>query len=246
MKSTTTLAFALFVLIAVACAPASAAVEHWFDFRGPDDNNIGHSKVFTSNLGLNLTATAWRGAPSSGDAPFSNLDDTFLSQYSSLGIGVEHAVDGGTDSAEPIDDSNFEPEVLRLDLGSVVGKLVSVTFAWVNSDLDEFDLGVDGVDQDIRNQFSYTPFGSADQGSIYRIAGGSGTVRTVDFSGTTIPSGKVFEFYTDDSGDQYKIKKIHIEVPDQVVPEPASMMVWALLSMVGVAASRRTMVREEA
>lgn len=206
-----------------------------FNFSGPSSHNIGHSKTFTSTSGgASVTATAWRGT-GNGDAPFTNLNSTFLSRYNNYGIGVEHAVDGNGnyDSTEPLTGSNNEAELLRLDFSSI-GQDVSlskVVFSWVRDQYDEFDVSVDGVDIDVRSSFSYTPFGAADEGSIRRIGTYLGSTLSYEVVfPDTLPAGKVFEFYTDDRYDQYKVKSVTV-VTNDAVPEPTAFFVWSLLGL---------------
>ena len=178
------------------------------------------------DLGDDLTLTVTAGTHSGGagaNAPLNVTGSALISQSggSEPGIGVRS---GFLDSSEL--DAAGPDEFLRFTFSKEV-TLLSTIFESARG-FDEFDAGVDGIDLQITDTFGT---------DVLRAFPGAGfpgrTDRLVDFSGgvdfagdgtnALFPAqGSVFDFYTDDSLDSYRIREI--AVAHVSTPEPASLL----------------------
>ncbi len=174
--------------------------------------------------GLELTVTAGTHAGGSGaNAPLTGINPALITQTGggSPGLGVRSSPG---DTSSQLD--AFGPdEFLRFTFNQEVN-LLSTIFEAAGSG-DEFDAGVDGVDLLITSTLG------TDNLRSFPGAGFPGsTDRLVDFS--ALPTmGSVFDFYTTDTFDDYRIRTIEIS---QTVPEPASLL--GLLAIGAVATGK--------
>ena len=207
-----------------------------FDQFGPD---VPQLDIHLGN-GLELIVTAGIHSGGAGaNAPLNLIRDAKVTQSggSQAGLGVRS---GKSDNTKQLDASGPN-EFLRFTFSQKV-TLLSTIFESARKG-DEFDLGIDGVDLAINKTFG------TDRLRDFPGAGFAGrTDRKVDFSGgvdfngdrtnALFPAkGLVFDFYTDDRRDSYKIREITVA---QDIPEPTSLLgLLAVSAIVGNSAFKR-------
>jgi len=193
---------------------------------GPDVSSLFY------NLGNGLELTVTAGVHSGGanaNAPLNITGSANITQKggSRAGIGARSSEVFFNDSSQL--DAFGLNEFLRFTFNQEV-TLLSTIFEDVSSSTtsflgrDEFDLGIDGIDVGINRTFGDDVLRSFPDA---RFSGGSD--RLVDFSsgvnfdgnGTNVllpAKGSVFDFYTDDDNDSYRIREIRValDVPDDV------------------------------
>ncbi len=186
--------------------------------------------------GLELTVTAGvHSGGASADAPLNVIRSADITQRGGNrpGIGVRSRRD---DSSQL--DASGPNEFLRFTFNTEVTLLSTIFEAASNAGpgTDEFDIGIDGIDLDINDTFGN------DRLRSFPGAGLPGnTDRKVDFSGgvdfdgdgtnALFPAkGLVFDFYTDDRNDSYRIKEIKVAVD---VPESTSILTLLALGTLG-------------
>ena len=205
-----------------------------FADAGPDVPSL----FFNLGDGLELTVTAGvHSGGASADAPLNISGSTNISQTGgdSAGIGVNSGQAGDPSQLDALGLDEF----LRFTFNQDV-TLLSIIFEAASNDgpgNDEFDAGIDGIDLAITNTFGNDTLLSFPEagfpGSTDRLVDLSGGV---DFAGdgtnTLFPAtGLFFDLYTDDSTDDYRIRKI--TVSQEVVPEPSTVL--ALFTIGGIA-----------
>ncbi|MCG8696017.1 MAG: PEP-CTERM sorting domain-containing protein [Minwuiales bacterium] len=192
------------------------------------------SLVFDLGGGLSVTVTGHsHNGGASGDAPFDTLLFATLSQNSE-GLGITSPGGPGTD---PDLDAAGVDELLRFTFNQPV-TLFSVVFENVGS-LDEFDMSVDQVDLDIDALLG------SDSLEILPEGGFGDDSNLADFTGDGL-TGTVFDFYTDDAGDAYRVRQFLVEaVGDgggsdggKDVPAPPALMLLGL-GLAGLGLARR-------
>lgn len=203
-----------------------------FEAFGPTVSQI----VRDLGNGLTLTVEAFtHSGAADADAPLQGIQPAMVTQDGGdePGLGVQSGLLGGS-----FDDPRLEPlfltrEFLRFSFNKDVNLKHTIFESvqgptrriWDNG--DAFDLGVDNVDLDIEDTFG------TDVLAAFPDAGFSGdTDYKVDFSGGADFAGdgtgdlkpvvgKVFDFYTADWNDSYRIRELKVAVD---VPEPAVML----------------------
>lgn len=228
LKSASLLALSSTALGMFAAPAAEAASIKTVDFAGAGPNVP--SLFFDLGDGLELTVTAGThsGGGAGANAPLNVTGTADISQTGggAPGIGVRSRI---VDSSQL--DSSGPNEFLRFTFSQDVTLLSTVFEAASNAGAgtDEFDLGIDGVDLDIDGTFG------TDRLRNFSDAGfPGGTDREVDFSGgvdfvgdgtlALLPAtGQVFDFYTDDRNDDYRIHSLTVEAVE-AVPEPLTIL----------------------
>ncbi|WP_287524055.1 PEP-CTERM sorting domain-containing protein [Okeania sp. SIO2C2] len=205
------------------------------DFAGPRQNVP--SLFYDLGDGLELTVTAGtHSGGASADAPLNVINSALIAQRNGNRPGI------GVLSGQPGDsrqlDASGPNEFLRFTFNKKVTLLSTIFEAASNAGagVDEFDLGIDGIDLDINDTFA------TDTLRNFPGAGfPGGSDRKVDFSGgvdfdgdgtnALFPAkGLVFDFYTDDRNDDFRIKEIEVSVD---VPESTSILSLLALGTLG-------------
>lgn len=214
---------------------------------GPDVPSLFH------DLGHGLTLEVTAGIHSgraSANAPLDVTGGALITQRggSEAGIGVRSS---RYDSSQL--DAFGPNEFLRFEFNE------EVTLQWVVFEsalntrfyLDEFDAGLDGVDLQITDTFGTDTLRSFPGAGLP-----GGTDRIVDFTGGVDfagdgtddlqpATGMVFDFYTDDFNDSYRIRALGVGFDKSgsgdddgfLMPEAASSLTW--LGLLGMAAAKR-------
>ena len=169
-------------------------------------NFIGSTGVIFPGVGLDLDlggglsvrVTAHTHSDGAG-APFDSVVETNLHRDGE-GVGVQ---DNNADS--PDLDGSGTRDMLRFTFNKSV-TLLSVLFENAGNN-DEFDMSVDDVDLNIS-----ALLGNDDIDDL--LEGGFGDDSNLaDFTGDGL-IGTVFDFYTDDVGDSYRIRAMTVEAGD--------------------------------
>jgi hypothetical protein len=215
-------------LLALSVSEAAEAGTFIKDIDFTDGASGNFSELFYE-LGNGLTLTVTAGFHSGGagaNAPLNIIGDADVARRGggSPGIGVKNS---GPDDSQL--DASGRNDFLRFTFNKEVTLLSTIFEAAssLGSGTDEFDAGIDGVDLQIIDTFGTDNLvnfpGAGFSGSTDRLVDFSGGV---DFAGDgtddLLPAtGLVFDFYTDDSGDDYRIREMKVSVD---VPEPASVL----------------------
>ncbi len=201
------------------------------DFAG-DRRNVD-SLFYDLGDGLELTVTA--GVHSGGanaDAPLNITDSARITQRAAgIGVRSERGDIAQLDASGP-------NEFLRFTFNQEVTLLSTIFESASNAGpgVDEFDAGIDGIDLQITDTFGNDRLRSFPDAGF---PGGSD--RLVDFSGgvdfdgdgtnALFPAkGLVFDFYTDDGNDSFRIREIKVAVD---VPENISIFSLLALGTLG-------------
>lgn len=233
--------FASFTVLGTFVADsAEAAIIKSVDFAGGGPNVP--SLFFDLGNGLELTVTAGTHSGGSGaNAPLNITGSADITQTggNQPGIGVNSG--GSFDSSQL--DAAGPNEFLRFAFNREVTLLSTVFESASNAGAgtDEFDVGIDGIDLQINSTF-----GTDTLRSFPGAGFPGGTDREVDFSGgvdfaddgtdALFPAkGSVFDFYTDDSNDDYRIRSLTVKA----VPEPLTILGTVTALGMGVVAKRR-------
>ena len=193
---------------------------------GPDVSSL----FFDLNDGLKLTVTAGiHSGGASANAPLNIIGSADITQTGGdePGIGVRS---GRFDSSQL--DSAGPNEFLRFTFNQEVTLLSTIFESASNAGpgADEFDAGVDGVDLQITDTFGTDTLrnfpGARFPGRTDRLVDFRGGV---DFAGdgtnALFPAtGSIFDFYTDDNNDSFRIRKLKVEFDSTPVPTPAAVL----------------------
>ena len=183
------------------------------------------------DLGDSLELTVTAGVHSGGaraNAPLNITGSAKITQTGGRAPGIGVRSGQKNDSSEL--DASGPNEFLRFTFNQEVTLLSVIFEAASNSGpgTDEFDSGIDGIDLQINSTFGNDRLRSFPDGGF-----SGGTDRLVDFSGgvdfagdgtnALFPAtGLIFDFYTDDKNDSFRIAEI--TVSHHVVPEPLTIL----------------------
>ena len=215
-------------------AHAGTLVEKKVDFRGWWRADASEPIDLGNGLMLTVTAGVHSGGPSA-NAPLNVVRDAKVTQ-NAKGLGVKNFPI--VDSKE-LDGSGF-PEFLRFTFSEAID-LSSVFFSKADGK-DEFDVGIDGIDMHINDTFGSDRIRSfarvpARKGALYKVDFSGGVDLAGDGTNALVPAeGTVFDFYTTDKGDDYRIAKMKIV---HEVPEPATALGLLAVGSLAIARGRK-------
>lgn len=201
------------------------------DFSGP----IGTFEQLEIDLGGGLAVLVFpstHNGGAGGDAPFPpGLTINVFGHRNGEGVGVRNLSSGFIDDL----DSFFASELLQFTFNQPV-TLLSAVFENVQGN-DEFDMAVDDVDVDVEALLG------ADDLVALPDGGFGDDSSLADFAGDGL-TGTVFQFYTTDTNDTYRIRQFLVEaVGDEGgadVPAPSALLLLGMgLAGLGVARLRR-------
>lgn len=222
-------------------AGSSLAAPVVADFKGP--GGFFDTLVIDLGGGLEVTVSAsTHNTGAAGDAPFppGPAGPSILNQGTE-GLGVTTLSAGMADNFEL--DGSGASESLQFTFNQTV-TLLSVIFETVedndehfNGD-DQFDMAVDDVDIDV-----LALLGTEDLNLLPDGGGTGADSNLADFTGDGL-TGTVFQFYTTDENDDYRISEFLVEAvangDTADVPAPPALMLLGLgLAGLGIARRRR-------
>jgi len=206
-----------------------------FAGAGPDVSSL----FYDLGDGLELTITAGiHSGGASANAPLNITRTADITQTggNSPGLGVR--------SRQFFDSSQLDAsgpnEFLRFTFNKEVTLLSTIFEAASNAGagVDEFDVGIDGIDLQITDTFGTDTLvsfpGGGFPGPTDRLVDFSGGV---DFNGdgtnALFPAqGSVFDFYTDDNNDSFRIREIEVAVEVPEYMSSFSLLAFATLGAV--------------
>ncbi|MEM1290199.1 MAG: PEP-CTERM sorting domain-containing protein [Cyanobacteria bacterium P01_H01_bin.162] len=234
----------------VAAAANAGTLHKQIHFEG-SSHKTEYFKSLFQDLGNGLTLTVTAGShsgSSSANAPLNGIKQEWVTQVGGsepgLGVWSQWGDSNQLDAYGPNEFLRFTFNK-EVTLKHAIFESAKDTFNYwgrvVKS--DEFDLGVDGTDLHINDTFgtdNLTDFpGAGFWGSTDRQVDFSGGA---DFAGDGTNAlkpivGTVFDFYTTDKNDSYRIRKMKVAVD---VPEPATMLGLGVVAAAGLLAQKRS------